>query len=116
MDDLLSFASSATTGSLAKHRVNYAAVVREPTYAHGTLLLEACGVQIARTVHNLTGDIATEFGYQFNYDKGTWTIPLYTERFGHVSLKVHRASIDDNGQKPASVVTTAGNNGAANPI
>lgn len=60
--------------------VNYTAVVREPKYVHGTLFKEACGIELARKLHENTKDLATDpsFGYQFDYDEGTWIIPPYT--------------------------------------
>ena len=62
------------------YAVNYSAVVREPKYVHGTLFKEACGVELARKLHENTKDVATDpaFGYEFDYEEGTWIVPSYT--------------------------------------
>jgi len=58
-----------------RHHVNYTAVIRVPTYDHGRLLVDACGIEFARMVHNLTKEVAVDFGYQFDFEKGIWIIP-----------------------------------------
>ena len=49
-------------------------VIREPTYEHGKVLVEVCGIDIARQVHERTKMVTKQLGYVFNDDDGIWSL------------------------------------------
>jgi len=49
-------------------------VIKEPKYAHGKLLAEICGKDIAREVHEKTKSVTKHLGYVFDEDSGTWSL------------------------------------------
>ena len=50
-------------------------VVKEPSYEHGTVLLDFCGKNMVLRVHNITKDVSSKLGYEFDMDRGTWSMP-----------------------------------------
>lgn len=57
--------------------VNYTAVLKVPSYSHGALFRDACGLEMARQLHEVTQHVSEAFGYIFDYTEGIWTIPRY---------------------------------------
>ena len=49
-------------------------VIREPSYEHGKILVEVCGKDVAREVHEKTKGVTKELGYVFDYEDGTWSL------------------------------------------
>lgn len=54
------------------------AIIREPTYEYGTLLVKSCGIDVARNVHELSKHITKELGYHFDHERGTWSLEVGT--------------------------------------
>jgi len=61
-------------GQEMKFQLNYAEVLRVPDYTHGTLMRDACGVDMARKVHDQTKNVSTALGYKFNFEEGIWEV------------------------------------------
>lgn len=69
MKDLLSFIHEKQMFD-----VNYTQAIRVPTYKHGSLFSQYCGLDMARNLHNMTKDISDEIGYMFDYETGVWSV------------------------------------------
>mmetsp|Transcript_19603 Transcript_19603/g.28944 ORF Transcript_19603/g.28944 Transcript_19603/m.28944 type:complete len:436 (+) Transcript_19603:77-1384(+) len=54
--------------------VNYTLAVKEPAYKQGTLFRDACGLDAARRLHEITKDVEKDLGYTFNYEEGAWAV------------------------------------------
>lgn len=48
--------------------------VREPTYEQGGLVAKVCGVKVARRVNALTKEHSERLGYDFDNERGVWTL------------------------------------------
>ena len=49
-------------------------MIRELTYEHGKLMVEVCGMDITRQVHEKTKAVTKQLGYVFNDADGTWSL------------------------------------------
>eukprot|EP00594_Rhizosolenia_setigera_P003278 CAMPEP_0178939974 /NCGR_PEP_ID=MMETSP0789-20121207/527_1 /TAXON_ID=3005 /ORGANISM="Rhizosolenia setigera, Strain CCMP 1694" /LENGTH=282 /DNA_ID=CAMNT_0020618913 /DNA_START=241 /DNA_END=1085 /DNA_ORIENTATION=- len=60
-------------GEKSRFAVNYTAAVREPEYVQGTLFRDACGIDKARSLHEITKEVTRDMGYSFDYEEGVWS-------------------------------------------
>lgn len=57
-------------------------MIREPEYAHGTLLARVCGKHVARKVNDETQKVSEQLGYIFDYESATWSLDPQKLNFG----------------------------------
>ncbi len=63
-------------GEEATYPVNYTEVVKTPSYEHGTLFKEMCGIEMARELHELTKEVDELIGYTFDWENGVWNVRM----------------------------------------
>jgi len=62
-------------GEEVRYNVNYTEVIRTPTYQHGSLMRDLCGIKSARRLHEVTKSVTDSLGYTFDWDEGVWHTP-----------------------------------------